>query len=190
MKHDKQLHNAAFEHKLLLLLLNNADVEPVILNDYGLKGSRLTVTVPNEVLGYLELVGSDEEDDEEQESGYGDVEGMLLEERGEPALGWTEEFDQELARTIEGGGYGDGEGEPSLGWAENHGCGFTQAQAEAARDDREDDVDFEIDHGDQPEHDPAEDGVADSDGVAEQFGGIWFHAFGVIGSTLHHGEAI
>jgi len=77
----------------------------------------------------------DDDRELEQDSGFGDTDGMAVDMQGEPDLGWTEEIDQERRlQTMPGWKVEDGE--PDLGFLD-HGTGWT---GEAVYDDDREDV--------------------------------------------------
>ena len=77
------------------------------------------------------------DDEEGEESGFGDGGGMTEDLFGEPDLGWSTHINQELANGADGW---NSDGEPLLGWSENHGGGFTAAQVDSPNDGREQDA--------------------------------------------------
>jgi len=95
---------------------------------------------------------TDGEDDagenaEVEESGYGDVEGMVAEESGEPSLGLTEEINQVRRTETDPKQWYVEDGEPELGWT-GHGMGCTKDEP---GDDREGDDECEP-NGDELDH--------------------------------------
>jgi hypothetical protein len=87
-------------------------------------------------------------DEEPEESGYGDLAGMIVEEVGEPSLGWTLDGD------ISHGSFD--EEEPSLGWT----LGIKQEGPSwrGDTDDREDEHD-----GREPEHEEGDGSLVGGD---------------------------
>lgn len=81
----------------------------------------------------------------------------------EPELGWTNAIDQLRARRVQAAWFAE-DGEPELGWTgDGVGC-----RPNEPRSDREGD--------DEREWDQAEDGIADTGGLAEQVYQVGLHA--------------
>jgi hypothetical protein len=78
-------------------------------------------------------------EEEEEPSGFGDVEGMLEDMTGEPELGWTAKTDQSLPHLHQTVWVEDGE--PSLGWC-GQGIGFRAGEDLSDNEANGDERDF------------------------------------------------